>query len=72
MKAIQIKIDEKTDQRLDKVCDRAGESKDEFVSHLISNYLDKSDAATVESRMRETSFSSLSEVMDEHIGRLIS
>ena len=69
MKAIEIKIDETTNQRLDKACDKRGENKDAFITSLIVNYLNRSEANDTMSRMRNAGFSSLSGVMDDdHLG----
>lgn len=65
MKAIQINLEEKTTEQLSAYCQKAGENKDEFVSHLLTNYLDRNDSDAMWSRLQRTSFDALGFVVDE-------
>lgn len=65
MKAIQINLEEKTTEQLSAYCQKAGENKDEFVSHLLTNYLDRNDSNATWSRLQTTCFDALGAVVDE-------
>lgn len=68
MKAIRISMQERDEKRLDAFCQRSGESKEQFVTHLIENYLSRNDSDATRTRLNETHFEALRGVVDEPLG----